>query len=142
MDRISKARRSANMAAIRSINTSPEIAVRSALFGKGLRYRLHDSSLPGRPDIVLRSRRLVVFVHGCFWHGCERCIDGVRKVKSNTTYWSHKIKSNRERDARNRTKLRAEGWRIEEIWECEVTDQKAVARLVNRVQRYKPISVR
>jgi len=136
MDRISKARRSANMAAIRSTDTSPEIAIRRALFSKGLRYRLHDRSLPGRPDIVFRSRRLVVFVHGCFWHGCEKCIDGQRKVKTNAGYWSHKITSNRERDDRNRMKLRADGWRVEEIWECEVADPKTVARLVRRVQRH------
>src|SRR5215469_15323761 len=123
MDTISKQRRSANMAAIRSTETTPELVVRSALFRAGLRYRLHDKKLPGRPDIVFAARRLVVFVHGCFWHGCTKCVDGRRAVKSNTAYWSQKIKNNRERDERNRQKLLDLGWRVEEIWECEVVSK-------------------
>jgi DNA mismatch endonuclease, patch repair protein len=138
MDRISKAQRSANMAAIKGKNTSPELIVRRALFKSGLRYRLHDRLLPGRPDIVFRGRRLVVFVHGCFWHGCTKCIDGTRAVKSNTAYWTNKRQGNRDRDERNRAKLKGLGWRIEEIWECEVEKTGIVDRLVKRVGRYKP----
>src|SRR5258708_2693578 len=122
MDTISKSQRSANMAAIRSTGTVPELVVRSALFRAGLRYRLHDKRLPGRSDIVFPARRLVVFVHGCFWHGCTKCIDGQRAVKSNTAYWSKKINGNCERDERNRQRLLNLGWHVEEIWECEVAD--------------------
>src|SRR4051812_8962128 len=105
MDTISKPRRSANMAAIKAVNTTPEIKVRHALFAAGLRYRLHVNGLPGRPDIVLRRRQIAIFVHGCFWHGCARCIDGTRTVKSNRGYWLEKVRSNRERDARNKAAL-------------------------------------
>src|SRR5947209_19136927 len=129
MDRISPARRSANMAAIRATNTSPEMKVRSALFRAGLRYRLHDKTLPGRPDIVFRPRRLAVFVHGCFWHGCEKCVDGTRTVKSNSSYWTKKVRSNRERDQRHRAELLAAGWQVEDIWECEARDEKRLENL-------------
>ncbi len=139
MDRISKARRSANMAAIRATNTSPEIAVRRALFKAGLRYRLHVKSLPGRPDIVMSGRRLVIFVHGCFWHGCTKCIDGKRAVKSNSVYWVEKVSSNRRRDNRNREALQNCGWHVEEIWECEVRDQRQLANLARRVRRHKSV---
>jgi DNA mismatch endonuclease, patch repair protein len=133
MDRISKARRSANMAAIRSVNTGPELAVRTALFRAGLRYRLHRRDLPGRPDIVFPGRKIVLFVHGCFFHGCRKCVDGRRVVRSNTGYWTLKILSNRERDARNRKKLRRAGWQVLEIWECEAADARRVDRLIKKI---------
>jgi DNA mismatch endonuclease (patch repair protein) len=123
------------MAAIRATNTSPEITVRHALFAAGLRYRLHVSALPGRPDIVLPGRHVVVFVHGCFWHGCSKCIDGLRAVKSNSEYWKEKIRSNRERDKRNRAKLRACGWHVEEIWECDARNRGHLMSLVRRIRR-------
>jgi DNA mismatch endonuclease (patch repair protein) len=136
MDRISKARRSANMAAIRSANTQPEITVRRALFAAGLRFRLHRRDLPGRPDIVFPARKIVVFVHGCFWHGCPKCIDGKRAVKSNKSYWTAKVSGNKKRDKRNRRSLIRAGWRVEEIWQCETEDQSTLTRLVARIQRY------
>lgn len=138
MDTISKGRRSANMAAIRSTGTTPELIVRRALFREGLRYRLHDKQLPGRPDIVFPSRRVVVFVHGCFWHGCTACIDGQRAVKSNRIYWARKIRSNQERDERNRKQLLDLGWRVEEIWECEAAKERNLVKLVKRVRALRP----
>lgn len=133
MDTISKDRRSKNMAAIRAVNTTPELAVRSALFAAGLRYRLHVKNLPGRPDIVFPSRRVAVFVHGCFWHGCKKCIDGTRTVKSNSAYWAKKVRSNQERDTRNLQKLELAGWHVEEIWECETGRSDIVGALVERI---------
>jgi DNA mismatch endonuclease (patch repair protein) len=130
MDTISKTRRSANMASIRSKDTKPELRVRRALHSAGFRYRLHAGKLPGRPDLVFKSRRTVVFVHGCFWHGCSKCVDGTRAVKSNSEYWKSKIAMNRERDERNRAKLVDDGWRVLEIWECQVDDAAEMSKLV------------
>ncbi len=137
MDLLSKAQRSANMAAIRSGNTQPEIAVRRALFAAGLRFRLHRRDLPGKPDIVFPSRKLVVFVHGCFWHGCSKCVDGKRIVKSNKTYWATKISGNRKRDKRNLTNLTRAGWRVEKIWECETQHPVKLANLIKKIKRSK-----
>ncbi len=137
-DSISVERRSKNMARIRSSDTKPEYAVRRFLHKQGLRFRLHRHSLPGRPDLVLSSRRVCVFVHGCFWHGCPRCIDGTRRVKSNTGYWSAKISGNRARDERNQRALVADGWRVLTIWECETNKPRVLERLVSAITRVRP----
>lgn len=137
MDTISKIRRSANMAAIRSKNTKPEVLVRRFLFKSGLRYRLHWKFLPGSPDIVFPARQVAVFVHGCFWHGCRRCIDGKRRVKSNVGYWSEKIARNRHRDARRITELKKLGWTALTIWECEVGKPRLLMALVRRIKTKK-----
>lgn len=106
------------MSRIRSVNTRPEIAVRSILHRLGYRFRLHRKDLPGRPDIVLPRHRKIVLVHGCFWHGhtCRLA----SKPKSNEGYWSTKIQANRARDARNLEALTQQGWSVLELWECEV----------------------
>jgi DNA mismatch endonuclease (patch repair protein) len=134
MDTISTIRRRANMAAIRSKNTKPEIAVRQFLFRNGLRFRLHAKSLPGKPDIIFPSRRLAVFIHGCFWHGCKKCIDGKRKVKSNSEYWTEKVLGNRHRDRRNKSALREAGWTSLTIWECETHDPNRLRALLNAIR--------
>jgi DNA mismatch endonuclease, patch repair protein len=134
MDSISREQRTANMAAIRSTNTKPEMLVRRFLHQNGLRYRLHAKGLPGRPDIVFPARRIVVFVHGCFWHGCPKCIDGRRRVKSNTAYWSQKVSLNRRRDRRNVKALRKLGWVTLTIWECETETQRRLVALVNSIK--------
>ena len=100
------------MAGIRSKNTAPELRVRRALHRAGARFRIHGTRMPGRPDVVMRGPKICVFVHGCFWHGCRRCIDGRRKVQSNRKYWSDKVRTNRRRDARHLHNLRREGWRV------------------------------
>jgi DNA mismatch endonuclease (patch repair protein) len=110
--------RSALMARIRSSNTKPELAVRRLVHAMGLRFRLHRRDLPGRPDLVFRRHRLVILVHGCFWHqhaGCRLA----SKPKSHRRYWGPKLAGNVERDQRNAALLRAAGWRVETIWECE-----------------------
>lgn len=106
------------MRANRARDTGPEMAVRRALHAAGLRYRLHVRKLPGRPDVVLASRRAVVEVRGCFWHGhgCQ----GGRVPKTRSEFWANKIQVNRERDARNEAALRALGWQVVLVWECEV----------------------
>ncbi len=137
VDTLSKERRSANMAAIRSKDTKPEVAVRKILFQNGVRYRLHPSKLPGKPDIVVPSVRLAIFVHGCFWHGCKKCVDGRRRVKSNTSYWSEKIGGNQARDKRNRRALSRAGWHILTIWECEIAKGRRLDAIISRVQRLR-----
>jgi DNA mismatch endonuclease (patch repair protein) len=118
VDRVDKETRHRIMRANRARNTEPELIVRRALFARGLRYRVHNPSLPGRPDIVFAMHKTVVFVHGCFWHGhsCRR----KPHAKSNTTYWQEKIEKNKRRDLDIRNRLLQMGWRVLVIWECAV----------------------
>lgn len=118
MDTISPAERSALMSRIRSKDTRPELVVRSILHRLGYRFRLHYKSLPGQPDIVLPKHRKIILVQGCFWHGhtCRLA----SKPKSNADYWRHKIVANRARDVRNLEALVQQGWKVLELWECEV----------------------
>ncbi|WP_374510888.1 very short patch repair endonuclease [Niveibacterium sp.] len=120
MDRISPSRRSANMRAIRSSDTKPELLVRRLAHRCGYRFRLHRKDLPGKPDLVFPGRKAVVFVHGCFWHmhGCP----SVRVPKSNADYWQPKLTRNRERDAANVAALTQMGWRVLTVWDCETAD--------------------
>lgn len=112
--------RSRNMAAIRSRDTKPEMTVRRAVHGAGFRYSLQRRDLPGRPDLVLPKFGVVVFVHGCFWHGHGRCADG-RLPRSNTSYWGPKIEGNKKRDQRNRRALQRRGWEVMVVRECTLS---------------------
>lgn len=114
-----RARRHANMAAIRSRDTKPELIVRRFLFGRGYRYRLNHPRLPGHPDIVLRKYRTVIFVNGCFWHGHEGCRH-FRMPKTNVEFWSRKIARNRERDRQELERLGEMGWYCITVWECQL----------------------
>ncbi|WP_296739705.1 very short patch repair endonuclease [Mesorhizobium sp.] len=134
MDKLSVERRSRNMAAIRSKDTKPELIVRRFLFSRGLRYRIHDASLAGKPDIVLPGRRIAIFVHGCFWHGCTKCVDGQRRVKSNSAYWFAKVDTNRVRDHRHRRALVRDGWKCLTIWECEVKKISKLEALLRKIR--------
>jgi DNA mismatch endonuclease (patch repair protein) len=118
-DIFTPAKRSAIMARVKDRDTRPEWIVRRILWRLGARYRLHRRDLPGAPDIVLAGRKLVVFVHGCFWHG-HGCARGARVPKANRDYWLGKVGRNRARDVETRARLQAAGWRVEVIWECEL----------------------
>ncbi|MFB9404925.1 very short patch repair endonuclease [Pseudarthrobacter polychromogenes] len=118
-DFMSPEQRSAHMAKIRSKDTKPEIILRRLLHREGLRYRLHDRRLPGKPDLVFAGRRKVVFVNGCFWHGHD-CPVGSRLPKSNREFWLDKRRRNHERDALQRTQLVQQGWSYLDVWECEI----------------------
>jgi DNA mismatch endonuclease (patch repair protein) len=120
-------KRSAVMRRVKGRDTAPELVVRRLLWRLGARYRLDRRDLPGRPDIVLAGRRLVLFVHGCFWHGHD-CARGARVPKANRAYWTGKIGKNRARDTEARAKLEALGWRVEVVWECELKDAAALER--------------
>lgn len=131
MDKISPERRSANMRAIRSKHTKPEVVVRQALRQAGFTgYRLHRRDLPGRPDIVFVGRKKAIFVHGCFWHGHD-CPEGSRRPKSRPDYWNPKIASNQVRGARHLAALRLGGWGVTVVWECEVQNLDLAERMTN-----------
>ncbi|UQR68190.1 very short patch repair endonuclease [Bradyrhizobium sp. C-145] len=118
------------MAQVRSKNTTPEMAVRKAAHALGLRFRLHRKDLPGTPDLVFSSRRIALFVHGCFWHrhDCRRA----SMPASNVEYWTAKFDRNIRRDARAAVDLREVGWRCVRIWECEANDPRKLVRILRR----------
>jgi len=128
-DHLSAKNRSALMARIGGKDTAPELRVRKIAHGLGFRYRLHGRGLPGRPDLVFRGRRKVIFVHGCFWHGHSHCKRGALP-KSNVDYWNEKIDRNRERDHRQVDTLKAEGWDVLVIWECETKNLDILKRRI------------
>ena len=131
MDKISPERRSANMRAIKSKHTKPELVVRQALRQTGFTgYRLHRNDLPGRPDIVFVGRKKAIFVHGCFWHGHE-CLEGSRQPKSRPEYWNPKIEGNQARGARHVATLCSDGWDVLIIWGCEVLKSGLSERLAD-----------
>jgi DNA mismatch endonuclease (patch repair protein) len=122
--------RSEQMSRVRSKDTTPELLVRSALHRLGFRYRLHVRTLPGCPDLVFPSRRTVIFIHGCFWHGHD-CKRGARVPKTNSGYWREKIERNRSRDAVSEARLAGSGWNVLVVWECElVHPDTTISRLV------------
>jgi DNA mismatch endonuclease, patch repair protein len=119
--------RSRMMAGIQSKNTKPEILIRKALHARGFRYSLHSNHLPGKPDIVMPKWRVVIFVHGCFWHwhGCA-----ISKLPaSNAHFWQQKLTSNKRRDANVKQELIGLGWRIATIWECATRSKASTEKL-------------
>lgn len=129
------AARSAQMSRIRGRDTKPEMRVRRAVHSAGLRYRLHAKDLPGKPDLVFRSRRVTVFVHGCFWHqhpdpSCKLA----RMPKSKLDFWRPKLEGNRLRDVKVRDELEARGWSVVEVWECQ-TGKQDVEALATRLRQ-------
>ena len=117
MDIWDKKKRSVVMSKIRSRDTKPEWIVRRYLFSRGYRYRKNVKGLPGTPDIVLRKYGIVIFIHGCFWHGHE--IDG-HIPHSNSEFWRKKIERNKLRDARDKEELKKLGWQVMTVWECQL----------------------
>ncbi len=136
MDKLSSQQRSANMAAIRSKDTKPEMIVRRGLWQRGFRYRLNHKRLPGHPDLVLRKYRTCIFVNGCFWHGHHIHLpfdelpltienSGCCKIpKTNREFWVAKICRNKERDKEEQRKLAEMGWHCITVWECELKPSK------------------
>lgn len=131
MDRISSEHRSWNMSRIRGGDTIPEKAVRSMLHRMGYRFRLRTRNLPGSPDIVLPRYRTVIFVHGCFWHRHAHCRFAYTP-KSRVRFWQRKFDANVARDHRTTRALRARGWRVIVVWECQTRD---ATRLTARLAR-------
>lgn len=127
MDTLTVPERSERMARIRSKDTKPEMIVRRSVHQLGYRYRLHGRDLPGVPDLVFRSRKRVIFVHGCFWHAHSRCTVA-NLPKSRRLFWKNKFKRNKLRDRANEKLLRQTGWDVLVIWECETKDRALLAR--------------
>lgn len=121
-DKFSKQTRSRIMSSISSKNTKPEIQIRKLVWSLGKRFRIHDSTVFGTPDISNKSKRIAVFIDGCFWHGCPRCYS---EPKSNVEFWRAKIARNRKRRKLVRRNLRKEGWTVMEFWEHAVRKEPA-----------------
>ncbi len=132
VDVLTSRQRSYCMSRIRGKDTAPETVVRRAAFALGYRFRLHSRDLPGTPDLVFPSRRRVIFVHGCFWHG-HRCRYGRHLPKTNTDFWAAKRSANNRRDRRAKRALWAEGWKVLTIWGCQLRDD---SRLRERIDRF------
>jgi DNA mismatch endonuclease (patch repair protein) len=118
------------MAAIHSKNTTPELAIRKLVYAMGYRYRLHGKGLPGKPDLVFVRRRKVIFVHGCFWHrhrGCPR----TSTPKTRPDFWQEKFDQNVRRDRRTEKSLKADGWEILTVWQCELRDLNKLTKRLN-----------
>ena len=113
------------MRAVKSRDTSPELAVRALLRRFAPGYRLHRRDIPGTPDIAFIGRKRAIFVHGCFWHGHD-CARGARAPKANADYWRTKIARNVARDAQHQATLAAQGWRVFIVWECALKDRAAL----------------
>lgn len=130
-DRVSPEKRSEIMRRVRSKHTRPELIARSAAHRLGLRFRLHDASLPGRPDMVFKRWKTVVFVNGCYWHRHENCKKATTP-KTNEEFWLAKFKANRIRDQRNYRNLEEQGWRVIVLWQCQFDSIDEAACLIAR----------
>ncbi len=117
------------MARVRGKDTGPEMRVRRLVHEMGYRYRLHRRNLPGVPDLAFSSRRKVIFVHGCWWHGHD-CPGGRKRPKTNKSYWLPKLERNRTRDAANQAELRARGWDALVLWECQLKDTAGLRKRI------------
>lgn len=130
------ASRSEQMSRIRGTNTKPEKLLRSALWARGLRYRLHARTPMGRPDVVFPAQQVAVFIDGCFWHGCP---DHYVRPRSRVEFWSNKLRENVERDSRQTLALEEAGWRVIRFWEHTVfTELEQAAEFVEAVVRGQP----
>lgn len=132
MDIWTKKKRSEVMSKIRGKNTKPEMILRSQLFRKGFRFRVHQKDLPGKPDIVFPKYKTVIFVHGCFWHFHNNCREG-RIPSTNSKYWEQKLIKNKIRDQNNIKSLRKKNWRVIVVWECQI--EKNINKTVMNVMR-------
>jgi DNA mismatch endonuclease (patch repair protein) len=131
MDRVCPSVRSRIMAAVKSIGTRAETRLARILWQNNLRgYRKHWPVL-GKPDFVWPKAKVALFVDGCFWHGCLRCN---RRSKSNVKFWRSKIDSNRRRDALVARKLRKDGWSVLRVWECRISEERTLSRIMRAVQ--------
>jgi|SRR5690554_863652 len=132
----SKEVRSYNMSQVKGKDTKPDLLVRRFLFSNGLRYRLYDKKLSGKPDIVLPKYKTVIFIHGCFWHGHENCKYSALP-KTRTQFWSDKIEGNKQRDKNNIEQLINKGWNVLIVYGCELKKDKqelTLNKILNNIQ--------
>ncbi len=135
MDIFDTQKRSEVMSRVRSKDTKPELLVRRHLHARGLRYRLHDKRLPGRPDLLFPSRHIALFVHGCFWHGHEGCKKATIPA-TRPEFWQAKIEANKTRDVRTKSELEASGWNVIVIWECSL-NQSTLDDLARQIKKLR-----
>ncbi|WP_085821526.1 very short patch repair endonuclease [Ruegeria meonggei] len=129
MDTLTEQQRSERMKRIRGRDSKPELLVRRLVHGMGYRYRLHCRDLPGKPDLVFRPKRKVIFVHGCFWHRHDDTNCRLARLpKSRLDFWYPKLEQNKQRDQRNSKLLVKMGWSSLVIWECQVKDEDWLER--------------
>lgn len=132
-DVVSPEKRSQMMSGIKGKNSLPEMLVRKALFAMGYRFRLHRRDLPGTPDIAMPSRKIAIFVHGCFWHAHQGC-KYAKMPSTRTEFWTTKLRGNVDRDQRAVDNLAEMGWRVLNVWECSTRDPEAAAGLLGALQ--------
>ena len=144
-DRLTPIQRHQVMSRIRSVNTKPELILRHALWHRGFRYRINESRLPGKPDVVMRKYKTVLFIHGCFWHGHEGCPTS-HVPKTNTEFWVAKVARNKERDQEVWRKLEAKGWSVIIVWECQLkkanldeTIDRVAAEIIRNGEAFRAI---
>jgi DNA mismatch endonuclease (patch repair protein) len=130
-DTLNQNERSARMALIRCKDTQPEMVVRRLVHGMGYRYKLHDRSLLGKPDLVFPVRKKIILVHGCFWHrhSIKTC-RLARLPKSRLEFWKPKLEANRLRDTKIRRELTKEGWQVLTIWECQLANTNLIVKRI------------
>lgn len=131
--------RSHNMSRIRSKNTKPELLVRKFLFANGFRYRLYNKSLPGKPDIVLKKYRAVIFIHGCFWHQHQNCKYSYTPA-TNTNYWLSKLDKNVKNDSFAIKELKKMKWKVLIVWECDLKigkQEKTLKKILRLIKNNK-----
>ncbi|MGJ7487079.1 very short patch repair endonuclease [Variovorax sp. LT2P21] len=127
--------RSQMMSGIKGKDTKPELIVRRLLFASGYRFRLHRKDLPGSPDIVMPGRKIVIFVHGCFWHAHQGC-KYAKTPSTRTEFWTAKLRANVDRDQRATDKLTSMGWRVLNVWECSTRNPAAPVQLPKALERW------
>ena len=122
----------------KSINTKPELTIRSLLWSKGYRYKIHDKKLPGKPDIVLPKHKAIINIQGCFWHnhGCNRS----NLPKTRTEYWYNELENNKERDFVNKSRLKELGWKVIDLWECTLIKSE-LAKTMQKLERMLSLSL-
>ena len=134
MDNLTKEQRSKCMSRIRSKNTVPERRIRKLLTAEGVKYRLHTSKLPGKPDIAVYTKKTAIFINGCFWHQHKHCKYAVIP-KSNLNYWKIKLEKNITKQKEEIKQLRKIGWKPIVIWECQIKKQAFLDKVVNRIKK-------
>ena len=129
MDNLTREQRKLCMTKIKAKNTKPEIAVRKVLSRLGERYRLHNSKLAGKPDIVIVKTKKIIFINGCFWHQHKNCKKQAMP-KANKKYWESKLKRNIEKQAQDIKLLKKQGWEVYKIWECQTNNEDKLTQKI------------
>jgi len=132
MDNLTREQRKLCMTKIKAKNTKPEIAVRKVLSRLGERYRLHNSKLAGKPDIVIVKTKKIIFINGCFWHQHKNCKKQAMP-KANKKYWESKLKRNIEKQAQDIKLLKKQGWEVYKIWECQTNNEDKLTQKISKI---------